>query len=193
MPAKNREHWRAWAGDILAHDDAWMILDVEATGGGLEDDITEVAAVTPGGRVLVDTLIRPTIPIPPFVVALTGITDAMVAPAPPFAAVYTRVLKSHLTGRGVIAYDDTSDIRILRRNIQRHCHIAWNPIGHHDLMRAYASYRDERYPAGHARAGRVRMHRLESACHQMDIPHPHAHRALGDCLASAALLRAMAG
>ena len=64
-----------------------MVVDLETTGGSpAECAITEVGAVkVRGGEVLGEfqTLVNPGAPIPAFIQVLTGITDSMVASAPP--------------------------------------------------------------------------------------------------------------
>ena len=65
------------------------MLDLETTGGdAVHDHITEIAAVRVEGGIETarwSTLVNPGMRIPPFIESLTGITDAMVADAPPFA------------------------------------------------------------------------------------------------------------
>lgn len=64
----------------------FVVVDVETTGGSpARDRITELAAVkVRGGNVLGEfaTLVNPGMAIPPQITVLTGITSAMVAPAP---------------------------------------------------------------------------------------------------------------
>jgi DNA polymerase-3 subunit epsilon len=64
----------------------FVVVDLETTGGApATADITEFGAVkVRGGEVLGEfqTLVRPSMAIPPFVAVLTGITDAMVASSP---------------------------------------------------------------------------------------------------------------
>jgi len=64
----------------------FVVVDLETTGGSPQEaDITEIGAVKiRGGEVIGEfqTLINPGYEIPPFITVLTGITDAMVAPAP---------------------------------------------------------------------------------------------------------------
>ena len=64
----------------------FVVVDLETTGGSAASSaITEIGAVrVRGGEVLgsFGTLVRPDMPIPPFIAALTGITDALVASAP---------------------------------------------------------------------------------------------------------------
>lgn len=69
----------------------FVVVDLETTGGVPADaGITEIGAVkVRGGEVLgqFQTLVNPGTAIPPFVAALTGITDSLVATAPPLSAV----------------------------------------------------------------------------------------------------------
>jgi DNA polymerase III subunit epsilon len=167
-----------------------MLLDVETTGHG-DADIIEFAAVTPAGVPLVECLIRPRQPIPPFITQLTGITEAMVADASSFAAVFRQYLAAHLTVRKLLVYNVGFDVPVLRKNIQRHCGQAWEPLEKACLMRAYARYRGERYPPEHPSRGQVRVLTLEVACRQMGVAYEHGHRALHDCQVSARLLQAM--
>ena len=182
-----RARMRRWARTILAADDRWMILDTETTGIGADDDIIEVAAVTPRGEPLIDCLIRPGRRIPYEITRLTGIRDEMVAGSPSFRVAWEQSLAQQLGARSILAYNAPFDVRMLRQNIQRHCGLVWSPVGSDCLMRAYARYCGERQ-----RRGGYRSHRLSEACAQMGIAHEHAHRALADCLVSARLLQAMA-
>src|SRR5581483_11371819 len=94
------------AGEQLALDEmgeplretTFVVVDLETTGGaaGKGDGITEIGAVRiRAGEVLGEfqTLVNPGGAINPFVTVLTGITDAMVAPAPPIGAVLPAFLE----------------------------------------------------------------------------------------------------
>jgi DNA polymerase III subunit epsilon len=69
----------------------FVVVDLETTGGGTDTEaITEIGAVkVRGGEVLGEfaTLVDPGRGIPPLITVLTGITDLMVASAPPIGAV----------------------------------------------------------------------------------------------------------
>src|SRR5688572_10459456 len=69
----------------------FVVLDLETTGAKAPPGrITEIGAYRVcGGEVTghFHTLVNPEIPIPPFIVALTGINDGMVACAPKFAEI----------------------------------------------------------------------------------------------------------
>ena len=69
-------------------DITFCVVDLETTGGSAEGGsmITEIGAVkVRGGEVLGEfqTLVNPHTEIPPFIAVLTGITNSMVAAAPP--------------------------------------------------------------------------------------------------------------
>jgi DNA polymerase III subunit epsilon len=78
-------------------DVTFVVVDLETTGGAPADaGITEIGAVkVRGGEVIgsFQTLVNPGSPIPPFVAALTGITDALVATAPSLPGVLPAFLE----------------------------------------------------------------------------------------------------
>lgn len=75
----------------------FVIVDVETTGGSPKDSkITELAMFKFDGEKIIDefiALINPEIPIPEFIVRLTGITDSMVSNAPKFYEVAKHILE----------------------------------------------------------------------------------------------------
>ena len=74
----------------------FVVVDLETTGGPPDGcGITEVGAVKIcGGAELAEfaTLVNPGQPVPPFITVLTGITEAMLLPAPPLAEVFPAFL-----------------------------------------------------------------------------------------------------
>src|SRR3954463_4471266 len=78
-------------------DVTFCVLDLETTGGDrTTDTITEVGAVkVRGGEFLgtFQTLVTPGRAIPPQVTILTGLTDAIVAPAPRIEAVLPSLIE----------------------------------------------------------------------------------------------------
>jgi DNA polymerase-3 subunit epsilon len=79
------------------HDVTFVVVDLETTGGSPEScAITEIGAVKyRGGECLGEfqTLVNPGVPIPPTITFLTGITEAMVLPAPPVSEVLPQFLE----------------------------------------------------------------------------------------------------
>ena len=74
----------------------FVVVDLETTGGaGVDAGITEIGAVkVQGGEVIGEftTLVNPGTAIPPFIAALTGITDAMVSSSPGVCTAVTMFL-----------------------------------------------------------------------------------------------------
>lgn len=62
----------------------WVILDTETTGLDTMAEIVEISIIASDGHVLLDTLIRPSNPIPPAATAIHHISDLMVVAAPTF-------------------------------------------------------------------------------------------------------------
>ena len=96
---RGADRWRARIHDALGQplgETSFVVLDLETTGGVPgADGVIELGAVrVAGGRFLESftSLVKPAHAIPPFVSRLTGITEAMVADAPPMSAVLPRFL-----------------------------------------------------------------------------------------------------
>lgn len=95
----------------------FVVVDLETTGGAAGTDaITEIGAVrVRGGEHLGEfqTLVNPGSPIPPFVTVLTGISDAMVLPAPTIDSVLPAFLEfAH--GAVLVAHNAPFDVGFLR-------------------------------------------------------------------------------
>ena len=100
----------------------FVVVDVETTGGRPPGDrVTEIGAVrVRGGRVEAEwsSLVNPGRPIPSFVSRLTGIHDATVAAAPPFAAVADTFIE-FLGGAAFVAHNARFDWRFLNAELLR--------------------------------------------------------------------------
>jgi DNA polymerase-3 subunit epsilon len=94
----------------------FVIVDLETTGGSpASAGITEIGAVkVRGGEVLGEfaTLINPQVDIPPFIAALTGITNALVAQSPTLRGVMPSLLE-FIGDAVVVAHNAPFDIGFL--------------------------------------------------------------------------------
>ncbi|MBV9291056.1 MAG: DEDD exonuclease domain-containing protein, partial [Frankiales bacterium] len=99
----------------------FVVVDLETTGGSPQSSaITEIGAVkVRGGELLGEfqTLVNPETSIPPFIAVLTGITDAMVATAPPISGVLPAFLEWS-RGAVLVAHNAPFDLGFLRANCQ---------------------------------------------------------------------------
>ncbi|WP_241661350.1 DEDD exonuclease domain-containing protein [Thermomonospora catenispora] len=98
-------------------DVAFVVVDLETTGSSAaEAAITEIGAVkVRGGEVLGEfaTLVDPGGPIPPFITALTGITQQMVAAAPRIESVLPAFLE-FARGCVLVAHNAPFDVGFLK-------------------------------------------------------------------------------
>ena len=105
------------------HEVTFVVVDLETTGGAPVDaGITEIGAVkVRGGEVIGEfsTLVNPGAPIPPFVAALTGITDALVAGAPGLAGVLPAFLE-FARDTVLVAHNAPYDVGFLKGACVKH-------------------------------------------------------------------------
>lgn len=124
--ARRGEVWRVWppAPELPLGELEYVVVDVETTGSSARRGhrITEIAAVrlTADGVVREEfgTLVNPERPIPPYITALTNITDEMVKDAPRFAEIAERV-RELLAGRVLVAHNAAFDWGFLRAEFER--------------------------------------------------------------------------
>ncbi len=171
-------------------DAVFVVVDLETTGGAPSDaGITEIGAVKIQGGVVIaefSTLVNPGVPIPPFVAALTGITDALVATAPRLESVLPSFLE-FIRGAILIAHNAPYDIGFLKGACARFAH-PWPQPTVLDTARIarIALHRDEvrncklATLAAHFRASTTPSHRaLDDARATVDVFHGLVGR-LGD-------------
>jgi DNA polymerase-3 subunit epsilon len=158
----------------------FCVLDLETTGGDREEDrITEVGVVkVRGGECLgtFQTLVNPGRAIPPRISVLTGLTDAVVAPAPRIEAVLPSLLE--FLGRGVVVGHNVGfDLAFLRAALQREGYPPIPPPRVDTAALARRLVRDE-----------VPDCRLSTLASRLRLDHRPTHRALDDALATTDLL-----
>lgn len=99
-----------------------VLLDLETTGSAAAfDRITEIGLIeVDGGQYAREwsTLVNPQMVIPPFIEALTGINDAMVAAAPTFAEIADE-LRARIQGRLLVAHNARFDYGFLCAEFRR--------------------------------------------------------------------------
>jgi DNA polymerase-3 subunit epsilon len=157
----------------------YAVIDLEATGGkpGTER-IIEVAIFMFDGRRIVDqfiTLVKPDVPIPPFVQKLTGIREHDVRTAPQFHEVAKRIVQM-TEGAVFVAHNAPFDYRILREEFAR--------LGF-DYQRVVLDTIPlaERFLPGMPAYG------LSTLCAELNVSHTRKHRADGDARATVQLLQ----
>ncbi|MDG4788882.1 DEDD exonuclease domain-containing protein [Micromonospora sp. WMMD1102] len=162
----------------------FVVLDLETTGGAPDGGgITEIGAVkVRGGEELgvLATLVNPGEPIPPFITVLTGITQAMLLPAPPVEEVLPSLLE-FLRGAVLVAHNAPYDVGFLKAACARHGHTWPNPrvLDTAALARRVLT-RDE-----------VPNRKLGTLAAFFRTPHQPSHRALADARATVDVLHGL--
>jgi DNA polymerase-3 subunit epsilon len=162
----------------------FVVLDLETTGGAPQDGgITEIGAVKiRGGEQLGEfqTLVRPQMPIPPFIAVLTGITDSMVVDAPPLSATLPAFLE-FIAGSVLVAHNAPYDIGFLKGACERTGH-PWPRATVIDTVRLarHIVSRDE-----------VPNRKLGTLAAHFGSPTTPDHRALNDARATVHVLHSL--
>lgn len=162
------------------HEVTFCVLDLETTGGDRTvDEITEIGVVkVRGGEVLgtFQTLVNPGRSIPPAVALLTGLTDALVAPAPRLSAVLPS-LWEFLGDAVIVGHNVGFDLAFLQRAAATSRPTPFRPRRVDTVALARRLVRDE-----------VPDCRLSTLASRLRLDHQPSHRALDDALATTDLL-----
>ena len=153
-----------------------MILDTETT--GLYDaEIVEIAIIDRTEKTLLDTLIKPSIPIPAEVTNIHGISDAMVADAATFPEVYPRIVEV-LKDKRILIYNAEFDIKILNYCCYLHGLPILNLKERSECLMEWVAQWAGNWSYYHS--------------YYRYVPLNGGHRALGDCTAALKLMKRMA-
>jgi DNA polymerase III epsilon subunit family exonuclease len=162
------------------HRHSFSAVDVETTGGGYARGhrITEIAVVPVEGGVVgtpFSTLVHPGRSIPWRIQSLTGITDAMVASAPPFEEVAEEVL-ARLEGKVFTAHNVSFDWGFVSGSLV-------DALGEAPSSRRLCTVR-----MGRALVPGLASYALDPLARHFRVGIEARHRALGDALATARVL-----
>lgn len=152
-----------------------VVLDTETTGlDPRRDRVISVGAIRLHGPRLyrsrtLNMLVNPGRSIPSRTIPIHGISNAMVADAPPFERVADRIM-DHTNGLIVIGHYIQFDIAILRAEMQR-SGLNWRLEASLDVMLLYAGLLPDRPSL-----------RLDDIAADLDVPVIGRHSALGDAL-----------
>lgn len=165
-----------------------VVLDTETT--GLKGHAIEIGVCRVGGEVLFDTLVKNAEPIEPGALRVHGITEERLTTAPSFRWVAPQ-LRDVLAGQTVCIFNAEFDYAVLRRTRREQGFP--RPVLPRSqtacVMLAYAVLAGDYDPEEQG----YRLVSLARAAAAMGVARQgEAHRALGDALTTAALIRAVA-
>ena len=169
--------------DTSLYEVTFVVVDVETTGGSPQfSSLTEVAAARyRGGELLgtFQTLVQPDQRIPPFISALTGITDAMVAGAPTTGAMLPSLLE-FVGGAVLVGHNIRFDLSFLDHALMSTDRDALPNCTVDTLALARRLVRDS-----------VTNCKLATLAADLGLPNRPTHRALDDVLATGDLLHVL--
>lgn len=162
---------------------AYAVVDCETTGTdpGVDEIVSlAVLRLDPDGAETARyvSLVRPSCPIPAEATAVHGIGDEDVAASPSFAGIVPELLRL-LDGAVLVAHNASFDLGMLQHAFAG-AGVDYRPAGVACTLDAFRLL-EPREPS----------HRLESICRRQGITLEDAHEALGDVVATAALLRVL--
>ena len=164
-----------------------VVLDTETTGLGSYDEIIEIALVNHQGNVIYESLVRPTIEIPPDSTRINRIFNEMVKSSPSWKEVWNQV-QPLLSRKPVVIYNSEFDVRLMQQS-HRIARIPWtNVFTPVCLMKLYAAFLGE----WNSYKNDFRFVTLEKAGALSGIQLPNSHRATDDTLLAYALLKHLA-
>ena len=164
-----------------------IYLDTETTGLKETDQIVEIGLLEHDGSIAFQSLVRPTVRIPPEAARVHHITDAMAATAPAWPAIWPQV-ETLLTTRRIAIYNAEYDLRLLQQSHRAHGLVWSASINHFCIMKLYAQFRGD----WNSRTGNYRWYSLDDARWQCGLDLPNAHRAHADTLLARAVLNFIA-
>jgi len=157
----------------------FCVVDLETTGGGTDDTITEIGAIKlrcgePLGTF--QTLVNPGRPVPAFIRLLTGINDGMLIEAPEIDAVLPSFLE-FLGESVIVAHNARFDVSFLNAALTG---ASYPPLGNRVV--------DTAALARKILSGEVPNNKLATLATYLRCPHHPCHRAFADVLATADVL-----
>ena len=174
----------------ILDDETAVVLDTETTGLDGAAEILELAILGVDGEMLFDELIRPSGAKEwPGAERVHGISPEMVKDAPTIDR-YLERLMDLLMGRRIVVFNAPYDSRLLSQSLRDvGCH-DWDVYGLKwvDVMVPYARY----WGQWNSWRKSYKWQSLTHACAQQKVEVAGAHRALGDCRMTLALLRKIA-
>ncbi len=165
-----------------------VYVDTETTGLEKQDEIVEISILDFDGAILLQSYVRPVNPLTSAATRIHGITNAMVANAPTWPALWPQI-RGVLFSRLVAAYNAPFDLRMMQQSHSRY-KIPWRETFEWvDVMILFSNYRGIWDPNRRS----MKYFSLTDAGKHFDISLPNSHRASADALLTRAVLHCLAG
>ncbi len=175
----------------------YLIFDTETSGLKSDAEIIQLAALHSRDGCIIDTLVRPTRPIPPEAIAVHHITTEMAErDGRRWVTVYETLMDIlDLDQCDLVSYNLVYDSRMIIQTCKSHAidSYRWlNYLHQHPGTCAMIAY-SEYHSAWDDHFQSFKWQKLSEAAVQQNLEAKDAHSALGDCLMTAALCLKMHG
>jgi DNA polymerase-3 subunit epsilon len=184
-----------WCKSVVGSD-KFVVLDTETTGTERRDQIVELAIVNAEGIVLYDRLMQPSCPISPGAMNAHHITESMLEGMRCFKEQWPEI-EAAIAGRAIITYNAVFDSRMFRQSAIAH-NVMLPEYDWYCAMAEYARFWGAPSRQGiwlgsqQIHKGNAPYQKLQEACRQQCVEFEQKHRALGDTLATLALIKRIA-
>jgi ATP-dependent DNA helicase DinG len=159
----------------------YVVIDIETTGNRINDgdQVIQIGMCTINKGEIGErfsSFVKPTIPIPPFIERLTGISDQVVEEAPSIEEILPDVVK-RLEDSILVAHNVHFDLRVLQNALQEHGYPPYSGmiIDTVELSRILLPNRVS--------------YKLHQLANDLNMQHDHPHQADSDALATAQLFQ----
>jgi DNA polymerase III subunit epsilon len=173
------------ARQVIAQNPVY--LDTETTGLDKSDEIVEITIIDNTGEVLLNSLVRPSQPIPQSAVNIHGITNEMVQKSLAWPILWQQI-RPILINKTIVAYNSDFDQRLMQQSHARYQQPWRDRLVFFDLLKLYGQFRGE----WDSYRRSWKYFKLEDAGRASNIALPNAHRATADTLLTRALLHFIA-
>jgi DNA polymerase III epsilon subunit-like protein len=165
-----------------------LYIDTETTGLDKSAEVIEISIVEFDGRIIFNSLIKPTQPIPLDAQRIHGIDNEMIRSAPSWPVLWPQI-REIFYGRTIAAYNAPFDLKMMQQTHQRY-RLPWREtLNMLDVLLLYSDYKGVWDPYRRS----MKYFKLEEAGSYFQIPLPNAHRSAADALLTRAVLHSIAG
>ncbi|GAB6462095.1 putative exonuclease [Bacillus cereus] len=133
---------KTFINKMFINKDQFVILDTETTGLTLRDQIIEISVIDLTGKILLNSLVKPTIIIPAEATSIHGITNEMVHGAPSWTTIY-KELREVTVGKTLLIYNAEFDLGMIENTCIAN-KVEFKNFKSTCIMKMYADYVDSK-------------------------------------------------
>jgi DNA polymerase-3 subunit epsilon len=127
---------------MFINRDQFVILDTETTGLTLRDQIIEICVIDLTGKILLNSLVKPTINIPAEAASIHGITNEMVHDAPSWIEIYKELCEV-TAGKTLLIYNAEFDLGMIESTCITN-NVEFKSLKSTCIMKMYADFIDSK-------------------------------------------------